>query len=259
MKFLIALIFLSPVAASAECPSRVDLYMGIQAQSFYYSSMKACAVQVSPSAKSVRWRSYSFFSTGLFMIFNSLGDGPESTHTSSRSYFLFPRVREPGYSLSRTGLTLTLSTGDRLLFDYKTGRTKSPGLDTLLVKEDPAVNAKNDGGVEIQRHSGLVVDTGYFTGEVGHSDPDRFSLVRDRKNRTCQLRNDLLFAYIYANDPYGKKKLQNVSFKFETDRELALFLQRLCPALDVSPLLKNLTRSVAQKSRKINSKKIQRI
>jgi hypothetical protein len=258
LKFSVLLILtctLSKAGAREDCPGKVDMFKGVQAQSFFYKSAKSCVVLVSPTNKGAKWRSYSFYSNGLLMIFNNMGPGPQNTDTSSRSFFIFPRKKNPAYAFTSSGLLVGTSSGERVIFDFKNSLIKATP-DSLKLKEDPRVNGHNDGGVEVQAHGGVVIDTGYLVGEVAHSVPSAYSKVSDRRGKSCRLRNDLLFTYIYGADPYGKQHLEEVNFKFETDREFAIYLQQTCPSLDVGPLVKDLTRSVAAKSRKTRSRKI---
>ncbi|HEX4926161.1 MAG TPA: hypothetical protein VFV50_18855 [Bdellovibrionales bacterium] len=256
-----ALVFLSfgrleaAPTCPADCPGKVDMYQGLQAQSFFYKSMGTCAVMVSPSNKGTRWRSYSFFSSGLLMVFNNFGPGPVSTNTASRSYFFFPRKINPTYAFTRSGAVITASTGDRLVFDYKDARHKA-NLTSLKLKEDPRIHGQNEGGVEVTAQGGLVIDTGYLVGEVGHSIPTRTSLISDSRGRTCEQTNERLFRYTYATDPYGKTYLARVDLKFERDADFANFLRQNCPNLDVGPLIKDLTGSVSLKTRKTRFKKL---
>lgn len=237
-----------------DCPGKVDMYLGLQAQSFYYKSMGACAVMISPSNKGTRWRSYTFFSSGLLMVFNNFGPGPVTTNTASRSYFFFPRKTQPSYALTRSGAIVTHSSGERVAFDFKDARHKS-NLGELKLKEDPRIHGQNGGGVEVLAHAGIMIDSGYMMGEVGHSVPSRISIITDARGRSCKQPNDRLFRYTYGTDPYGKTYLARVELRFERDIDLANFLRQNCPNLDVSPVSKHLTGSVSRDTRKTKAKK----
>jgi hypothetical protein len=87
--FFLVLSFATAAGAAPNCPNTVDMYQGVQAQSLWYQSSGACAVQIMPVRRPAQWRSFLFFSTGLFMVFDNLGAGPEATDTASRSFLFF--------------------------------------------------------------------------------------------------------------------------------------------------------------------------
>jgi hypothetical protein len=235
--FIVLFLFFPMWTAASTCPNTVDLFQNVQAQSFWYKSMNSCAVQITPVDRGPQWRSYLFFSTGMFMVFNNLGPGPAATSTASRSYYFFPRLQHPGYSFHRLGMTVTMANGSALSFDYSTAHIKS--FKGVEIAEDPNVTPLNQGGVEILKHGGILIDTGYWVGEGAYSQPERLSRIQDSRGRSCKLINSALFEYVYETDAYGKKYLAEVTFKFEKDKNLGQFLKKQCPSLDVSSLMRS--------------------
>jgi hypothetical protein len=134
-------------------------------------------------------------------------------------------------------VNVKLASGETMAFNLKDATIlRGSGIDVV---ENPDITPENEGGVVIRRHAGIIVDTGYMIGEVAHSDPNRKSLIRDSRDRSCELPNSSLFNYQYDTDAYGKRYLQAVTFKFATDPEFGDFLKKSCPQIDTTPLSKS--------------------
>jgi hypothetical protein len=186
-----------------------------------------CGVMVSPSDGREVSRTFSFFNSGLLLVFNSLGPGPLSRTTGSRAYFLFPRREQPSFERMTTDdFSVRTASGAIAVIDSETGRLES--INGTRFHEDPSVNARNQGGLEIESYDGVLLDCGWLLGEAPYSKRNRTSVFRDAAGRRCQVGNTEIFEYADGNP----------RLKFATDAELADFLDRRCRRhrFDTSPL-----------------------
>lgn len=187
-----------------------------------------CVVQVTPFNKpDLVYRDYWFDERGRFLVYTSTS-GPDATSTGYRSYFLFPRRRNPDFEIAADGgITVTLSTGEIMRFSADTTRILSfPG---GSFTELPEISLENGGGVELHSTGGIFLDTGYRIGTVSYSNLNAPAVFKDGKGHDCRIRNGDVFSNV--NTYYGEP-----NFIFPTDKELAGFLARRCPELDLSSL-----------------------
>ncbi|MCM2322662.1 MAG: hypothetical protein NDJ90_05325 [Oligoflexia bacterium] len=220
-----------PLAFAAElCQEGVQRIDNIQIQVIGSSAPGDCFVNITPRDNlDLVYRSYLFAASGLWLAFNSYGDGPESSDTGAREYYLFPRKGLPSYSVLPGGeVQITLSTGDPLTVDTATGRLLSLGGGKFT--EASVVDRANRGGLEIDEYRGLVLDVGYRQGSSPSQRSAGRSEFRDALGNRCTLINKELFRYPESNE-------EEVTFRYATDRELADFLRKRCPDLRVEPLL----------------------
>jgi hypothetical protein len=166
------------------------------------------------------YRSFLFDEHGYIMIFNSLGWGDESSTTGAREYVFFPRSHGLDYILQTSMVTFKLPNGAELDYDGKALRiSQARG---IHVSEDPNINAKNNGGVELKPQSGLMVDFGFKLGSAPMGNRKGTAKIVDSKGRVCQVNNNELLIWSNSGDPY---------VKFRTDAEFFQFVSTRCPTL----------------------------
>lgn len=228
---IILLVTTGPVLASSEpCEEQLWTQNKITAHSFWYKSTQGCVAKVSPNFSAQRWRSYSVFEHGVFVVFNSFNNGGDITSTASRSYILFPRVRAPRLVKQEDEVILHSSDGKEYRFSDHTQRLLSiEGAKFVDTEIDP----NNEGGFKLTHYDGLILDMGFQFGEMGSANPNRSSTFKDRYNRECIQLNAVIFDYEYAYSSSGEKYLKSVHFKF-SDQELKVFIQNVCPYLDLN-------------------------
>lgn len=187
-----------------------------------------CLVWVTPMKKpDLTYREYLFDERGRFLVYTST-PGPDTTSTGYRSYFLFPRKQNPDFRVADDGsLAVTLSTGQTMTFSTETSRIRS--FPSGLFTESPEIRLDNGSGVELQSTGGIFLDAGYRIGTISYADLNAAAVFHDSKGNVCAIRIGEVFSNI--NTYYGEP-----NFLFPTDRELAAFLARRCPDLDISPL-----------------------
>ncbi len=200
-------------------PSHVDNTQG------YADGLGSGKCYVSIGAMSTNnliYRSYTFFSDGLMMVFSSYGDGEDSNPnlTSAREFFFFPRTGALALDMDRAAgaVSVVMSNGGRVHIDPATAQIRS--FDRGAVTVSPRIDPAERGGVEIASYSGLVLDAGFRMGESPSGRPNADSTFRDAQGRTCTIKNNELFAY--ANGDH--------ELKF-TDAELSAWLRTRCPKL----------------------------
>lgn len=217
--FLFALAF--PFAVFADDCS--ELYARHDNMNFYRQPFQSgsCIVSASPLfSDRLIYRSFFWDEKGLLMVFNSYGDGPVSQDTGARVYFFFPREQVPAFSLNGTH-TLVSGAASSLSFDFDNTAGRLSILSWGDVKEDPTVTPKNNGGVEILLKKGLMLDSGYATGQDPRTSSSAKSTFIDGLGHTCKVTNKEIFAYGSNGDVDLIK----------TDAEIKGLLKAKCPKL----------------------------
>lgn len=224
---------LNLTANAAEDPACPELH--IQSGALTLNQMPSrtanrCLVTVSPYTQDGVYRSYCATASGSFLVFNAFGEGPNSTATGSRHYFLFPRQGYPSIEvLSHGDAALRAASGQVLRLSKEQGRVleiSGKDADTQFV-EAPRVDRDNQGGLELTRYPGILVDCGWTLGGSACNRLERQSTVRDPNGLSCKIANKDLF----------DTSNQSLAFRFVKDADFAAFLKRRCPRLDVSSLL----------------------
>lgn len=219
---LLALILLTLGTASrAACVTRKPEFLG--AAQAYADSLGSgeCFVDVGPSnSRDMIYRSYAFFDTGLLMVFNSYGEGSNSATTGSREFYFFPRSGKLDLKMDAAAgtITVTMADGDEVAIDSTTAQIRS--ISRAEVAVAPKIDPSNQGGVEVSRFDGLMLDTGYSRGGSAANSPDRPSTFRSGQGQLCRVTNREIFKYA-GGDHF---------FKFD-DAELSAFLKKRCPAI----------------------------
>jgi hypothetical protein len=211
----------SPLAAQKlDCKERRELIGNAR---FEVMNMVAdtCWLSIAPDWEpSGFYRSFLFDEHGYIMIFNSLGYGPESTTTGAREYMFFPRSQGLNYSLGISHVTFTLVNGAQLDYDGKALRFMGGrGID---VKEDPSINPNNNGGVELQPKSGLMIDFGFKLGSSPMGNRKGSAKIVDGLSQTCEVRNNEVLRWKTGGEAY---------LKFATDAQFFQFVRTRCPSL----------------------------
>jgi hypothetical protein len=166
----------------------------------------------------LKYRDYYFDNSGQFLVFNSYGEGPNSTHTGMRSFYLLPIVNDyPDFSIEPNGdvLVETVS-GHQILFDSKQLKIKQ--FINGSFTEKPLAN-NNKGGTEIKPKTGFWLDAGFKLGGMTTDNPKNSTKVFGAKSGQCTLKNTELFHYDLGD--YYNPLLY-------TGRDLELFLQKRC-------------------------------
>ena len=215
---------------AVSTPENCSYYhFGLPGVHFYrqFFAPTTCYVDVTPmDTETLVYRSYLFSDQGLFMVFNSYGDGEPSKFTGARVFYLLPRGATPHAEKTEDGnLRINLaSPASSLEIDGITARLKGLIKNNVPAKllEKEEINPQNQGGVEIANYAGLLIDTGFSIGQDPKTDPNRQSLVIDHKGNSCKLKNKELFVYDNPN-------FEGLRFN---DDQLKKYLHSACPAID---------------------------
>jgi hypothetical protein len=166
----------------------------------------------------LKYRDYYFDNAGLFMVFNSYGEGPDSKTTGFRSFYLFPIIQDyPDYSIEPNGdvLIQTVS-GHQFLIDSKKLKIKSFIGGTYFEKP---LSPNNKGGTEIKPTYGFWLDLGFKLGGLANDVPTNSTKVVGTKSGNCILKNTELYKYQAGN--YNHPLLYS-------GQNLESFLQKRC-------------------------------
>ncbi len=206
--------------SSAECGPQFFRNSALQAQR-YENSSGDCVVSVLPLIfNDITYRSYLISSQGKLLVFNSLGEGPNSTHTGARVYYFFPRVSLPQLNPDSQSVYVQFSDQDSLSFDLNTGLLS--GLTRGQLTVDPQIRPDNQGGVEILQFPGLILDAGFALGQDPTAKVDQKSVFIDAKGQRCLVKNTQLFSFTAKGDIRWTM----------TDPELVIFLGKYCPNIE---------------------------
>jgi hypothetical protein len=166
------------------------------------------------------YRSYLLSNDGLFMVFNSYGQGENSTSSGARVYYFFPRKSLPELMETDGKSFLQFATpGIEMILSQS--ETKILGFYGAEFKEDPKVNSDNKGGLEITKAKTLYMDAGFALGHDVTTERNSKSTFHDTRGESCEVLNKEVFSYTADGD---------TNFKF-TDSELKEFLKTRCPRL----------------------------
>lgn len=222
----------SPISATPQKQECVDARASIgviQVATLFNSTTNTCWISLHNNLgyKNLIYRDFMFGNEGLFLVFNSFGEGPPSQKTGARELYTFPRKSYPSFAVDNENqlLQIYLASGETMIFDTKTMQVLSMS-DSKFI-EDPQINPKNRGGFEIQSHSRILLDCGFKMGNSPTSNPKRKCQFSDSQGQTCELRAAELFNYDSDDDS---------TLKFQDDPSLADFLSKKCAHLDLSPL-----------------------
>jgi hypothetical protein len=93
------------------------------------------------------------------------------------------------------------------------------------ITEDLRVYHGNQGGIEVQLATGILIDSGWQANGAASANSNGISKVIDADGRVCRIVNSKLF-HLISSPVDG-----DFEFRFQTDQELGQFLRRECPAL----------------------------
>lgn len=182
-----------------------------------------CYLSVHPmQTQDLIYRDYLFSDSGVFMVFNSYGEGPNSETTAARVFYIFPRNQMPDIEIKNESI-IVKTAHSKSSFEFSKKSTEIINFSNGKVSQDPKVHPNNKGGVEISSQSVLILDVGFTVGKDPSEDPNRISTFSDGKN-TCRVKNSTIFRY---------EEDGNVELKF-TDSELKRFLSQTCPQLKIN-------------------------
>lgn len=204
---------------SASCPAYAPRHVG-NTQGYGDSYFDKCFVSLHPmDAMNLVYRDYTFYSTGLLMVFSSYGPGEDVARlTSAREFYFFPRLQAPALEMDAAAGTVAVTgvDGRRFVFDPATAQLASLDGDVTVA---PVVDPAQRGGVEITRYAGLILDSGYRMGGQPSGRRAGTSTFRAPQGQTCAVTNSEVFEYT----PDGEFHL-----KFD-DAALKAFLRARCP------------------------------
>jgi len=183
----------------------------------------SCYITVGPrNVTNLTYRDFLIDDTGLFMIFNSFGPGPESETTGAREYYFFPRnVASLGYTYDSSTQRLSVTNPSGKIFVFNTEKAILVSISGTVVSQDYNVDIANNGGIEIHQNDGIYLDLGFTLGQSPSQSSTRKVTFKDRSGQTCQVKNSQIFRYTADSD---------VIFKY-SDAALTRFLSKTCPQL----------------------------
>lgn len=234
--FSLATFFFFPTQ-DLDCPFANEIFRSAQMTTLEFQKTRQCAKYLQKVGTKSAFRSHLFTSDGLYLIFNNFGPGPEATETGARTYWFFPRQRQPNFVIHPEGeVEVQLPTSANLIFDAD--RVHLVAASEMEIQEAEDIVKGNNGGVEVLHYSGLWLDNGFHLGEVAYTRPRAQSTFHDHRGQSCTVTNSDLFTYEYDQAPNGDTVLVGVYFKFHWaengDARLKGFLSEHCPNLEIT-------------------------
>ncbi len=206
--------------SEAACLDSFKLMNKTQIQTGGYNS-QTCFLSIVPfEVVNLTYRDYTFASDSSLMIFNSYGDGPDSTMTGAREFLFFPRKQILNFVEKAKSLEVQL---DGLQFSFDTTTNKFLAISGIEFQESAKVEKTNQGGFEILSSQSLYLDLGFRIGGSPRAQASRKVQFHDRQNFTCEVLNSEIFDY--------SKDVYNPTFKYQSDEELLTFLKIRCAHL----------------------------
>jgi len=224
MKLFAALGFLllssAPILASAVCTTQHMIMDETSFQSI--SGVNGCMMTLSPrDSNDMTYRSFLIQDSGMFMVFNSLGNGPENTSAGAREFFFYPRSQEMDFKYDAAAKQVSITGPSGKVFVFNTQKTILVSITGADFKVDYDINANNAGGIEITKNDGFYLDAGFKLGQSPTQNPSRKIAFRDAAGNSCLVKNSEVFKYTADQD---------VTMKFN-DAQTKTFLARRCKNL----------------------------
>lgn len=156
-------------------------------------SQNECFISVGETKwRGMVYRNFLFTSSGEIMVFNSLGNGPISTDTGARAFYLRPFRTELGWRFNeQNDLEVLTPSGAIARFDREAAEWVELTGGAVTVERD--VNRNNNGGVELRYDEGFMVDSGFRFGGHPTSRMDRKSIVTNNQGVRCEVENKEVF------------------------------------------------------------------
>jgi hypothetical protein len=223
IRLLPAVLLVAALGSSARAACNVRKPEIVDQTQGYADSLGngECFVDVTPSnIPDMIYRSYTFFDTGLLMVFNSYGGGTNSNSTSAREFYFFPRSGPVDVKMDSTtvNVSVTMADGDEIVIDPATAQIRSSSRGDVTVS--PRIDRSERGGVEFPHYNGLMLDTGFKIGASPATAPDGEAVFRSAYGQLCKVTNREIFNYAGGEH----------TFKFD-DEKLSAWLKKRCPAL----------------------------
>jgi len=186
---------------------------------------RTCWLSIVPDNVNLYMRTYLLDPYGMFMVFNSYGEGPDSTHTGARVFHFFPRGRVPHAEVLNSGELIIMTANPNVHFIM----ASNSGIWALnqphgRIIEAPRIARNNQGGVEFLGFPMLILDSGFQLGRDPR-DSNKTSTFQDPSGQTCIVPNTEVFRY----SPSG-----SIDIKFEDDQSLLVYLRKRCSNLNLS-------------------------
>ncbi len=220
---ILAFLFLTSsfVFATPNCQNKYEVFDQLAVQTIL--SGTDCFVSLDPrNTNNLIYRSFLFDDSGLFMIFNSLGNGPESESTGAREFYFFPRqVNEVSYQYDAPSQRLSVKTPSGKIFVFNTEKAILVSASNSTLAIDYDVNGKNKGGIEFLKNDGLYLDLGFTLAQSPSQNPNRKVTFKDSQQNSCVVKNSDVFRYTVDQDAI---------FQYN-DIQLKKFLKNACPML----------------------------
>lgn len=226
----------TPSGGEAACKEDFFQPNDVKVQILYGPASKRCLLSVgfAGDEKGAGNRTFNFQDDGQLLAFSAL-----KSENGARVFYLFPRRGGvPTYEISPDeSITVRVPSGDFWRFSGTTGRPLS--FSGGEFKEAKKVSMKNQGGFEIPKYKGLLLDCGWKMGDAPITDSKRSCIFRAPSGETCSVPNSELFTY------FGYQKRDAV-LTFQDDKQLSDFLKIRCPKLDTMLLVPPGTTGVVQ-------------
>lgn len=228
---LLAPLFVAAQESGSTCELKRAMLDNTQISTSYYQAENICWISVHPNNTfgTLIYRDYMFGNEGLLFVFNSYGEGPNSTSTGAREFYIFPRKQYPSFQVDEANnqVHVTTASGEVVSFDAATTRVAK--MTESSFKESPKISDSNEGGFEILTHNKVVLDCGFTLGNSPSANPKRTCKFTDATNQSCSVKAGEVFKYTSDGDN---------DLAFQDDAALAQFLSQRCKNLDLSPLQK---------------------
>ncbi|MCB0368903.1 MAG: hypothetical protein KDD45_05485 [Bdellovibrionales bacterium] len=196
---LIGLLFsLKGFSYSSEenCPRLLTHVDNLQFLRNYQDDISECWISIDNmnGYQNFIYRSYLVTSDGMLMVFNSYGEGPNSTHTGARVFYFFPR--EPFLNQTEVQKNLvSVQINSQLKFQFNTQELSLINQENFKVKTDAKISPKNKGGVEILKYNGVYLDGGFSLGRSPLENPESVSKFTNSRGQICRIKNKFIFDY----------------------------------------------------------------
>jgi hypothetical protein len=185
---------------------------------------RTCWLSIVPDNVNLYMRTYLLDPYGMFMVFNSYGPGPDSSHTGARIFYLFPRGRIPNVKVLNNQELIIETANPHIHFIMKSNSGKwALNQPYGRIIEASRIMRNNQGGIEFQGVPMLILDSGFQIGRDPR-DSHKNSTFQDPTGQTCTVPNTEVFRYSTNG---------SIDIKFADDQALVMYLKKRCSNLSL--------------------------